>query len=101
MSRWSVNIPPRTRDAFLLAHPICWICGHPGADQIDHAIPTSKAPWLAMEPSNWRSAHGVRGCPLCPVTISSDRRRHGKTRKCNQSRQAKLSLPTTRTSRTW
>lgn len=101
MSQWSVDIPRPLREAFLAAHPICWICGHPGADQIDHYIPVSKAPWLAMVVSNWRAVHGVNGCPLCPLTVSSDRRRHGKTRKCNQSKGNRMVLPDRPTSREW
>ena len=66
MSRWT---PGRTgpqahwyrratRD-YLKAHPICWLCALPGADTIDHVIPTSKAPALALDPGNWRPAHRV------------------------------------------
>jgi hypothetical protein len=103
MSRWSADSAwyRRTKAEYLAAHPICWICGHPGADQIDHYIAVSKAPWLAMVVSNWRPAHGVRGCPLCPPTVSADKRRHGQPRRCNQSRGNRMVVPDRPTSRRW
>ena len=102
MSRHSVDLRTAGAKQFLAANPNCWLCGHPGADQVDHAIPTSIAPDLAMDPSNWRPAHGVRGCPLCPKTVSADKRRHGKSRKCNQAKGSKLNYqPDRPTSRRW
>lgn len=35
---------------------ICWLCGHPGADQVDHVIP--KAHGGSDHPDNLRAAHG-------------------------------------------
>ena len=37
---------------------ICWICGHPGADTLDHIKPRSTHPELTWEPTNWKAAHG-------------------------------------------
>jgi hypothetical protein len=91
----------RMRPVFLAAHPICHICGHPGTDEIDHDPPISKAPWVKGDMRFWLAAHGVRGCPLCPLTVSADKRRHGKTRKCNQSRGARMTVPDRPTSRQW
>jgi 5-methylcytosine-specific restriction endonuclease McrA len=69
--------------------PTCWICGHPGSDQGDHALPVSLFPELAADPANWRPAHGVAGCPTCGM-------------KCNQARGNKLELPRPPvTSRRW
>lgn len=104
MSRWTHD--SRTyRQALAVIQatgPACWICGHPGADSIDHAIPASIAPDLAADPANWRPAHGVHGCPLCPPNPSSDRRRAGQPRRCNQQRGNNLQPPTqTRRSRAW
>lgn len=60
----------------------CHICGHDGANQVDHVIPVAVAPQLAWVLSNCRPAHGVPGnkCPVC-----------GKA--CNQARQAGVIKP--------
>jgi 5-methylcytosine-specific restriction endonuclease McrA len=104
MSRWTHD-SRRYRQALALVQatgPDCWICGHPGSDTIDHAIPASLAPDLAAEPSNWRPAHGVNGCPQCPPNPSTDKRRNGQPRRCNQQRSNRLQLPQqTRRSRAW
>jgi hypothetical protein len=75
----------RATREFLAANPVCWICGHGGCDgptgQNDHAIPVSKAPELAYEPTNWRPSHGWGGCPTCGE-------------KCNQLKGDKLERPT-------
>jgi 5-methylcytosine-specific restriction endonuclease McrA len=83
-SRWY----RKAKAEFLAAYPICWLCGHPGADQIDHVIPVSQAPWLRFEPSNWRPAHGVRGCQHCG-------------RRCNQQRGTRVAQPLSPRSRRW
>lgn len=38
---------------------VCGICGHPGANDIDHKIPRSQAPELAEDPDNLQPAHGA------------------------------------------
>lgn len=45
------------RAAILNASTICWLCGHPGADEVDHVIPRDQRPDLAMDPTNLRPAH--------------------------------------------
>ena len=52
------------RRAILAESDICWLCGKPGADTVDHVVPVSVAPWLELEPSNLRPAHGRKrpGC---------------------------------------
>jgi hypothetical protein len=103
MSRWSADSRwyRKAKAEFLTAHPTCWICGHDGADQIDHVIPVSVVPELAMVVANWRPAHGVNGCPECPPTVSADKRRHGQPRRCNQARGTKPDLPPSPRSRRW
>lgn len=88
MSRWSADGRRfrRERAAFLAAYPVCWLCGHAGADQVDHVVPASQAPWLRYVVSNWRPAHGVNGCPTCG-------------RRCNQERGT--GRPQRRRSRRW
>jgi 5-methylcytosine-specific restriction endonuclease McrA len=51
----------RLRAEVLAASNICWICGKPGADTVDHVIPVSKLPHnhpLVRDPANLRPAHG-------------------------------------------
>jgi hypothetical protein len=90
VSRWSA--PGRRYQqaalAFLAVYTVCWLCGHGGADSIDHVIPASVAPWLRFVMSNWRPAHGVKGCLTCG-------------RKCNQERSNKFGTPQSRRSRCW
>lgn len=54
----------KARREFLEEHPVCWICHHGGANQIDHKIPRSKRAGR-MERWNWRPSHGPPGCPIC------------------------------------
>lgn len=72
----------RARRAFLQANPYCWICGHPGADTVDHAIPRSVRR-TKLEITNWRAAHGVKGCTHCPPKAD------GRPARCNQDRGTK------------
>jgi 5-methylcytosine-specific restriction endonuclease McrA len=78
MSRWSADSRwyRRAKADFLLANTTCWICGHPGSDQIDHILAASQYPHLRYDPANWRPAHGWRGCMACG-------------RRCNQERGTK------------
>jgi hypothetical protein len=68
----------------------CHICGHDGANQVDHLVPLAVDPSQGWVLANLRPAHGVPGnrCPTCRVA-------------CNQARQAgsirpKLSEPGTK-----
>lgn len=45
----------KKRDRILRASDVCWICGKPGADSIDHVIPLNKGG--TNDPSNLRPAH--------------------------------------------
>jgi 5-methylcytosine-specific restriction endonuclease McrA len=58
---------------------MCWICGHLGADSLDHVIPRSLAPELAEDPGNLRAAH-YSPCPVC-------------ARRCNASRGNRMFGP--------
>ena len=89
---------------YLAAHPTCWLCTHPitpGTGQIDHVVPVSVAPELAMVVANWRPAHGVAGCSQCPPTVSADKRRHGQVRRCNQARGVRPPTTHSPRSRRW
>ena len=59
---------------------VCWLCGHPGADSVDHEIPVSVRPDLKMDSRNLRAAH------LNP---------------CNSGRGARMTGPREPTSRRW
>jgi 5-methylcytosine-specific restriction endonuclease McrA len=75
----------RARKAFLERNPTCWICGHGGADTIDHKVPRSVRR-TSLDITNWRPAHGVHGCRTCKP--HSD----GRPRRCNQERGVKESM---------
>lgn len=51
----------------------CWICGQPGADQLDHKKPRSKFPDLIWDESNIVPAHSdcnnAKGASLDPPGI--------------------------------
>lgn len=50
-SRWQ-----RIRKQLLAENDICWLCGHPGADSIDHVVPIRRG-GEPFELSNLRPAH--------------------------------------------
>ena len=46
----------KLRAAILANNPPCWICGHPGADSLDHLQPVARGgDWY--DPANLRPAH--------------------------------------------
>ena len=64
----------------------CHLCGHDGANQVDHVISVLEAPHLAWDLQNCRPAHGTRNrCPVCG-------------RCCNQARLAGPKRPVLATS---
>lgn len=79
----------RVRRRVLDDSDTCWLCGHLGADEVDHVIPISLG-GAQLDPANLRPAHGIRGCPFCH-------------RKCNRERGANLGYLPARpaTSRDW
>lgn len=69
--------------AYVIArdHGQCWLCGHTGANTLDHLQPKSLRPDLEWTPSNWRAAHLAhagrpRGCtePGCTCPGNSGRK---------------------------
>lgn len=71
------------RTQVLAASTTCWLCGHGGADSVDHepALGILEAAGLdPCDPQYLRPAHGVNGCPTCG-------------RKCNREKSDKLTLP--------
>ena len=47
----------KLRKQVLAANDVCWLCGKPGADTVDHVLPLSLYPELAHDMSNLRPAH--------------------------------------------
>lgn len=61
----------------------CWICGHPGADAIDHK--TALANGGTEHPTNLAPAHHDTPCPTCDT-------------KCNRVKSDRAIAPTIRRS---
>ncbi len=81
----------RVREAVLSVSTVCHICGHEGADTVDHVIPVRE--WVeqggrADDLENLRPAHGVNGCEHC-------------LRKCNTSKGNRPYEPMVTGSRDW
>jgi 5-methylcytosine-specific restriction endonuclease McrA len=73
----------RTRDAVFAAYgDVCWMCGRPGADTVDH-YPVSLKDGGTNEMHNLRPAHGR------------------KTAYCPGNYGRKAPIPETRRSRAW
>lgn len=81
------------RQRILELSDLCHLCGHPGARQTDHLIPTSLGGPM-NDPNNLAPAHGAgRGtldnpCPTCG-------------RRCNQQRGNGTRTPKRIRSRDW
>lgn len=69
---------------------ICHICGHDGANSVDHLVPLSWGQVSGWDLANWRAAHGGgRPCPTCGV-------------ECNASKGNRANArPALNTSRRW
>lgn len=53
----------------------CYICGHPGADQVDHIIPWAewtRADLSVHDQSNLAAIHG-EACPVCDAHCHDDK----------------------------
>ena len=65
----------QVRDATFRMHgTTCWICGHEGARESDHAVPLSADAGLALVVENRRPAHGASSrCPTCGRACNQER----------------------------
>ena len=74
----------RARNRRILATSrVCWLCGHDGADAVDHKIPFALRPDLADDPTNLAPAHHFAPCATCG-------------HKCNREKSDKLIAPVMR-----
>ena len=51
----------------LAASDICWLCGHAGADAVDHKAPVALRPDLEHDLANLAPAHHFEPCPTCGI----------------------------------
>ncbi len=74
------------RARVLVESDTCHLCGHAGADTVDHLVPRSRG-GAVDDQDNMAPAHGVGGCLTCG-------------RRCNSERGARslesVRLPTSR-----
>ncbi|MBW8701874.1 hypothetical protein MBT84_19900 [Streptomyces sp. MBT84] len=63
------------RARILRESDVCIVCGHGGADAVDHIHARSKG-GAKLDPDNLAPIHGVRGCRVC-------------LRKCNSEKGAR------------
>lgn len=77
------------QETFMNKGTICYLCGHGGADAIDHIFPVARG-GSTLDPDNLAPIHGVAGCPTC-------------LRKCNNDKSDKLlsEIHKLKTSRDW
>jgi 5-methylcytosine-specific restriction endonuclease McrA len=71
-----VNIKRYDAAVFATYGRTCHLCGLPGADTVDHIIPTSVAPSLRWEIHNGRPAHrscnSIRGDSPAPAAFRAE-----------------------------
>lgn len=87
MSQYHQRMHGRARQRrnrrILAASDVCHICGHAGADEVDHVVALARGG--SEDASNLRPAHGQVACPTCGV-------------KCNRVKGAKVFAPVVRRS---
>lgn len=83
MTRTNTRAQRRENKAILADSDVCHLCGHPGADAVDHDIPLARGGADARE--NKAPAHHDVPCPTCG-------------HRCNREKGARLVAPVTRRS---
>lgn len=85
MPRTNTRAQQARNKRILAADRTCWLCGHDGADAVDHKVPVDLAPELENEPTNLAPSHHFDPCPTCGI-------------KCNRVKSNKLVAPIIRRS---
>jgi 5-methylcytosine-specific restriction endonuclease McrA len=88
--RKNTRAQQKANKALLAASDVCWLCGHPGADAVEHKIPLATATTpqeYAHLDQGWNKApaHHTLACPTCGI-------------KCNRVKSDKLIAPVARRS---
>ncbi|MDQ3344259.1 MAG: HNH endonuclease, partial [Actinomycetota bacterium] len=68
------------------ASTICWLCGHDGADSVDHVIALANG-GAPLDPNNLRPAHHLP-CTTCAI-------------RCNRAKGSGSNIPALPTSSAW
>ena len=84
--RMSGSARQRRNARILAASDVCHICGHPGADAVDHVIPLARG-GSDTDPANLKPAHHDVACPDCGE-------------RCNRAKGMRLIAPVMRHSGT-
>lgn len=83
MTRTNTRAQQRENKSILAASDVCHICGHPGADAVDHVVPLARGGEDRRH--NKAPAHHDAPCPTCGM-------------KCNRVKSDKLIAPVVRRS---
>jgi 5-methylcytosine-specific restriction endonuclease McrA len=75
----------KARARLLAESDVCHLCGHPGADVVDHVIPVASGA-DPEDTSNWLPAHGVRRCPTCGRNCNGEKGARARTSGLSTSR---------------
>lgn len=62
----------RVRARLLAESDVCVLCGHGGADAIDHLVPVARG-GPRLDPDNMAPIHGVAGCGTCGRKCNNDK----------------------------
>ena len=65
MARTNTRRQRARNQRILAASRTCWLCGHEGADAVDHKIPVALRPDLEDDPTNLAPAHHFADCETC------------------------------------
>jgi 5-methylcytosine-specific restriction endonuclease McrA len=91
--------PKKQQRVLTTHHGVCHLCGHGGAEQVDHIIPWSEwtNPTLSVhDASNLAPAHG-QPCPTCSITCHDNKTKaeaaRGRARATARQQAAKRRPP--------
>lgn len=72
--KWEGHARRKARSACFAMHGrTCWLCGHPGSQDVDHLNPPKNGGAM-FDPANLRPIHNVtHGCPSCGRKCNRDK----------------------------